>query len=129
MKSTVMHNIPISAMTLGTVQLGLNYGINNKSGMPTEAKSFEILDTARESGVTVLDTSNDYGESEAVIGRYLRAYGDKPLSVCTKFRLDQETRSPFRSSPYHGSAAYSPRRSYSPEWSADKRRHNGRPHF
>lgn len=90
MKYTEYHHIPVSAMTLGTVQLGLNYGINNKSGMPTESKSFEILDAAYESGVTLLDTSNDYGESEAVIGRYLRANKEKKLFVGTKFRLDGE---------------------------------------
>lgn len=91
MKCTEKHQIHISAMTLGTVQLGLNYGINNKSGMPTEAQSFEILNTAYKHGVTVLDTSNDYGQSEQIIGKYLRANQDQPFSVCTKFRIDGES--------------------------------------
>lgn len=91
MNCTMKHKIPISAMTLGTVQLGLNYGINNKSGMPTESQSFEILDTAYGEGVTVLDTSNDYGESERIIGKYLKTNGEKQFSICTKFRLDRES--------------------------------------
>ncbi|MBR2353075.1 MAG: aldo/keto reductase [Clostridia bacterium] len=91
MKRTEKQGLSISAMTLGTVQLGLNYGINNKNGMPTETESFRILDTAYEHGVTMLDTSNDYGESEAVIGKYLRANPEKRMAICTKFRIDKES--------------------------------------
>ena len=36
---------------LGTVQLGLNYGINNKLGKPSEKAAFEILDTAQKSDI------------------------------------------------------------------------------
>ena len=38
----------ISAMTLGTVQLGMNYGIANNAGKPDEQKSFSILASALE---------------------------------------------------------------------------------
>jgi hypothetical protein len=33
----------ISKITLGTVQLGLNYGVNNQEGKPTTKKAFNIL--------------------------------------------------------------------------------------
>ena len=36
----------ISEMTLGTVQLGMNYGINNKDGKPSSDIADEILKTA-----------------------------------------------------------------------------------
>lgn len=36
----------ISAMTLGTVQLGMNYDIANDGGKPDETKSFSILASA-----------------------------------------------------------------------------------
>ena len=91
MKCVTKNGISISAMTLGTVQLGLNYGVNNKSGMPTEAESFDILNAAYEGGVTMLDTSNDYGESEKVIGNFLRTNKDKDFAICTKFRIDDES--------------------------------------
>lgn len=38
-------------MTIGTVQLGRNYGIANDYGMPEEEKSFAMLSAAFENGV------------------------------------------------------------------------------
>ena len=43
-----------SAMTLGTVQLGMNYGIANNAGKPSEETSFSILRSALENGVMAL---------------------------------------------------------------------------
>ena len=79
----------ISRMTLGTVQLGLNYGIANKEGKPTDEKAFSILDKAMERGVNCLDTAAGYGDSEEVIGRWLKQSSvdrDK-ISIATKFKL------------------------------------------
>lgn len=53
---------------LGTVQFGLDYGIANSTGQVAEAEVRTILDTARESGISMLDTASDYGMSEAVLG-------------------------------------------------------------
>ena len=76
-------------MTLGTVQLGLNYGIANNEGKPDEEKSFRILDEAFASGVNCIDTAADYGDSEKVIGRWLDASGKKrsEITIVTKFKL------------------------------------------
>lgn len=40
MKTKTIKGVPISALSLGTVQLGLNYGANNSSGKPDEATAF-----------------------------------------------------------------------------------------
>jgi aryl-alcohol dehydrogenase-like predicted oxidoreductase len=79
----------ISKMTLGTVQLGLNYGIANKEGKPDEEKAFMILDSALDSGVSCLDTAADYGDSEKIIGRYfsVRKKIRSDISIVTKFKL------------------------------------------
>ena len=74
----------ISAMTLGTVQLGMNYGIANNAGKPDEAKSFSILRSALENGVTTLDTARAYGDSEEVIGRFLKQWEGEMPYICTK---------------------------------------------
>lgn len=75
-----------SPMTLGTVQLGMNYGIANDAGKPSEETSFSILRTALENGVNTLDTARAYGDSEAVIGRFLKTW-DGPLPhIVTKIR-------------------------------------------
>jgi aryl-alcohol dehydrogenase-like predicted oxidoreductase len=74
-----------SGLTLGTVQLGLRYGIANQAGQPSETESFAILDVASAGGVTTLDTARAYGTSEHIIGRWLVARGQPPIHVVTKF--------------------------------------------
>ena len=82
----------ISAMTLGTVQLGMNYGIANNAGKPGEAKSFSILRSALENGVTSLDTARAYGDSENVIGRFLKQWEGEVPYITTKVpNLEGET--------------------------------------
>jgi aryl-alcohol dehydrogenase-like predicted oxidoreductase len=83
------YNNSISRMTLGTVQLGLNYGIANIEGKPDEEKAFMILNSAFGSGVNCLDTAADYGDSEKVIGKYLSERKKIRSEVClvTKFKL------------------------------------------
>ena len=62
----------MSAFSLGTVQLGMTYGLGADKEKPSEEKAFSILDTAMENGIDNLDTANNYGDSEAVIGRWLK---------------------------------------------------------
>lgn len=75
-----------SAMTLGTVQLGMNYGIANQDGKPSEEKSFSILQSALEGGITSLDTARAYGDSEQVIGRFLKQWQGAVPAIVTKVR-------------------------------------------
>lgn len=73
----------LSAFSLGTVQLGMTYGISNTVGKPSTEQAFRMLDRAMELGVNHLDTSNDYGNSEQVIGQWLRANAQKPRPMIT----------------------------------------------
>ncbi|HUX95600.1 MAG TPA: aldo/keto reductase [Bacteroidales bacterium] len=57
-------------LILGTVQFGLDYGINNHSGKPSEEQTFNILDEARRLGIKRLDTADAYGKAINIIGRY-----------------------------------------------------------
>lgn len=72
MKTSIVKGIPISALSLGTVQLGVNYGINNDAGKPDRTVAFQILDKALEEGITALDTAAGYGDSEEIIGEWLK---------------------------------------------------------
>ncbi|HLP53148.1 MAG TPA: aldo/keto reductase, partial [Chitinophagales bacterium] len=74
----------ISKIALGTVQFGMNYGISNTSGMPALQDVQLILLTARQSGITTLDTAYGYGESEKVLGQT----GIDDWSVVSKFPKD-----------------------------------------
>ena len=59
-----------SKLALGTVQFGLDYGINNHRGKISLAEVFDILTAASAAGIDTLDTARAYGESESVLGRY-----------------------------------------------------------
>lgn len=63
-------------LSLGTVQLGVHYGVNNTKGMLTDAEANTLLATARRAGFTMLDTSSEYGLAEERIGKYLQAHPD-----------------------------------------------------
>ena len=76
----------ISPMTLGTVQLGMNYGIANGGGKPNEAQSFSVLAAALRGGVDTLDTARAYGDSELVIGRFLKTWDGPTPNIITKIR-------------------------------------------
>jgi len=89
MKLSKKQGLTISQMTLGTVQLGIPYGINNTSGMPDLSESFRMLETAHRGGVTILDTSDDYGTSEQTIGAFHVSHPDQTFRICTKFRTDK----------------------------------------
>ena len=84
MNYTTCGSKKISAMTFGTVQLGMNYGISNNLGKPSEEKSFAMLRTAFENGITSLDTARAYGDSEDVIGRFLKTWEGELPYITTK---------------------------------------------
>ena len=63
-------------LALGTVQFGLDYGINNTAGRPTDAAVEAILRTAQAAGLTLLDTAAAYGDSESRLGAWLSQPGN-----------------------------------------------------
>jgi len=67
---------PTSKIVLGTVQFGLNYGINNTSGQVSEIEAFNILSYAKKQGIETLDTAHTYGNSEDVIGKFIQKSGE-----------------------------------------------------
>ncbi|QEE16031.2 aldo/keto reductase [Promethearchaeum syntrophicum] len=64
----------ISKITLGTVQLGIKYGIANRTGKPTEKDSQKILEFAYDQGINMFDTAPAYGNSEVIIGNFIRNF-------------------------------------------------------
>mgnify|MGYP000414659378 FL=1 len=58
-------------LVLGTVQFGLDYGVNNQSGQVQQSEVNKILQLAKESGIKKIDTSSAYGTSESVLGKSL----------------------------------------------------------
>jgi aryl-alcohol dehydrogenase-like predicted oxidoreductase len=61
----------LSRIGLGTVQFGMDYGISNREGRPSESEVAAILARAVEAGVGYLDTAASYADAELLIGRFL----------------------------------------------------------
>ncbi|WP_310559568.1 aldo/keto reductase [Flavobacterium sp.] len=57
-------------LILGTVQMGLAYGINNALGQVSFENSCAILAKAYEFGIQTLDTAEGYGNAHQVIGNF-----------------------------------------------------------
>ena len=74
----------MSNIILGTVQFGLNYGINNTRGKTPIQEVHPILDFAYSKGIMTLDTAAGYGDSEEIIGDYLVSNPDKKFEIITK---------------------------------------------
>ena len=70
---------------LGTVQFGLDYGINNKNGQMSEEEVFDILDLAKSTGISYLDTAAAYGNSEERIGSYIAQKNDIFFKIIKNF--------------------------------------------
>ena len=76
----------ISKLTLGTVQLGLPYGVANRSGQPDLAYSHQLLQLALDNGIRTLDTARTYGNAEQVIGTFANR---QAFTSITKFKLSK----------------------------------------
>lgn len=75
---------PVSRLVLGTAQLGMDYGVANRTGKPSPATVEAMLDLAWNEGVARLDTAQAYGESEEVIGNYLAAHAECQIGIISK---------------------------------------------
>lgn len=64
-------NLEVSRLSLGTVELGLDYGIGGDR-RPSEQSACELLHFALDCGINLIDTARAYGDAERIIGRALK---------------------------------------------------------
>ena len=69
----------VSALSLGTVELGVEYGIKTQeqSNRPDKNEAIRIIHSAVDMGINLFDTAPNYGTSESLLGE---AIG--PASEC-----------------------------------------------
>ncbi|HRY97516.1 MAG TPA: aldo/keto reductase [Bacteroidales bacterium] len=72
-------------LVLGTVQFGLDYGISNEAGKPSESEVGAILDQAFFQGIRCLDTADAYGTAVEVLGNYNRLHPGR-FQINSKFK-------------------------------------------
>lgn len=74
-------------LCLGTVQQGMEYGINNHHGKPSVEESLQIFHEAVMNGITIFDTARAYGDAECLLGEYFKCYGNRDkVKVISKLR-------------------------------------------
>jgi aryl-alcohol dehydrogenase-like predicted oxidoreductase len=74
---------------LGTVQLGIPYGINNHTGKPDRLTAHKLLQTAWDGGICLLDTAESYGNAQEIIGDYHSAQSNR-FNVITKLQYSKD---------------------------------------
>ena len=77
--------LQVSALALGTVELGLDYGIEATGifGRPDEASAISLVRAALDAGINFVDTARLCGDSERVLGIALDGLWDQVV-VATK---------------------------------------------
>ncbi len=80
-----------SKIGLGTAQFGLNYGIANATGKVKSIDATNMLKSASELGIDLIDTAAAYGNSEEVIGEcssnsfnIISKWGSSPETTLSK---------------------------------------------
>lgn len=75
----------VSLISLGTVELGVDYGIRHPGlpNRPSEQEAIKLVLAALEQGINLLDTAPAYGQSEAIIGSALEQWSGQ-VYVTTK---------------------------------------------
>lgn len=79
---------------MGTAQLGLDYGIANRSGHLSDEAANALLHDAYEQGIRSFDTAQAYGLSEVRIGRFINELTKNNLelpNLITKLFIDEAT--------------------------------------
>ncbi len=66
--------LSVSPIALGTVELGMDYGIPvpGHYGQPSKSAAERLVGAALDAGINFIDTAQAYGNSEAILGRALR---------------------------------------------------------
>ncbi len=76
----------LSKIAIGSVQFGVNYGINNSYGKTPPVEVAQILASAKNYGIDTIDTSYNYGDSERVLGTNSLS----PFNIVSKFPFPKD---------------------------------------
>jgi aryl-alcohol dehydrogenase-like predicted oxidoreductase len=79
--------LKVSCLALGTVELGLDYGIRapGQYGQPQRADAIALVHAALGAGINLIDTAPAYGESESILGEALKNRREQVI-LATKVR-------------------------------------------
>ncbi len=71
--------LQVSAFALGTVELGLDYGIDAPGhfGRPAQTEAISLVHSAIDAGINLIDTARAYGTAEVILGEALKGRRDQ----------------------------------------------------
>ena len=78
----------INRLAIGAAKFGFDYDYLNNTNSLSNETAHEILDTAFNFNIKTIDTAQGYGNSEQVIGDYLRKRKIRNLNIITKVSQD-----------------------------------------
>lgn len=90
MQYSNIHGYNMPKLILGTVALGMDYGIANIHGKPQKNESLNILSYALQEGINCFDTARTYGSAEQLIGEFLSSGTEQKITVISKFKISPE---------------------------------------
>lgn len=76
---------------LGTVQWGLDYGISNIHGIPSDRELKSIVRLASQYGINLFDTAAQYGNAEQRLGKYINKSSRIVSKINSKFDKSLES--------------------------------------
>jgi len=77
----------ITKLIIGTVQFGLDYGITNSLGKPSDKELYLIFKFCNQNNINVFDTAQDYGTSESIMKKYKQIYPEFKIITKAKFTI------------------------------------------
>lgn len=85
-------------LVLGSAQLGMEYGINNSSGLMEKKEAQDLIKFCIKSGISHIDIANNYGRSEEIIGEILEVGWREQIKLITKFQIPDSLSDKYRNS-------------------------------
>ena len=64
-----INQLNLSKFSLGTAQIGMNYGVNNRQGKIKIKQTRNILKYCEKLGIRSIDTAVSYGNAEKILGK------------------------------------------------------------
>lgn len=82
--------LKVSALSLGTVELGMEYGIKEpgKTNLPTRQDAIALIRYAADRGINLFDTAPGYGMSEEILGEAIGNRRD--CYIATKINIPKD---------------------------------------
>tara|TARA_B110000196_G_C21066410_1_gene625097 strand:- start:103 stop:963 length:861 start_codon:yes stop_codon:yes gene_type:complete len=76
----------MSKLSFGTAQIGMNYGIGNRSGRISNKDLIKIFNTLKKNNIDSIDTSLNYGNVE----KRINLFNLKKFKITTKFKIPKK---------------------------------------